>query len=51
MIGYLNFNHLVAKMSDLRGICKKPPTDILCIDKTKLDDSYPQSFSYFCETS
>ena len=51
IIGYLNINHLVGKMSDLRGICKKSLTDILCIDETKLDDSHPQSCSYFCETS
>ena len=45
IIGYLNINHLVGKMSDLRGISKKSRTDILCIDETKLDDFYPKSCS------
>ena len=40
-IGYLNINSLHNKIVHLREICKKAPIDILCIDETKLDDSYP----------
>ena len=41
VIGYLNINHLDSKIEDPRDICSKSPIDILCIDETKLDSSYP----------
>ena len=43
MIGYLNINHIGNKIINLRDICFKAPIDILCIDETKLDCSYPDS--------
>ena len=36
-------NHLVIKIRELREIRKKSPIDILCLDETKLDGSYPDS--------
>ena len=41
VIGYLNINHLGSKIHSLRDICSKLPSDVLCIDETKLDSSYP----------
>ena len=43
IIAYLNINNLVTKVNDPRKICKKSPTDILCLDQTIqiLDDFYP----------
>lgn len=41
MIGYLNINFLQNKIIPLRDIVKKCPVDILCIDETKLDSSFP----------
>ena len=37
----LNINHLSSKIDYLREICSKSPIDILCIDETTLDSSYP----------
>ena len=43
MIGYLNINTLRDKIISFRDITQKSPIDILCIDKTKLDKSFPDS--------
>ena len=42
-IGYLNKNSLSEKIISLREICLKTSIDILCVDKTKLDSSYPNA--------
>ena len=41
MIGYLNVNTLRDKIINLRDIPQKLPTDILRVDETKLDESFP----------
>ena len=41
IIGYLNKNSLRNKINDLRKICRKTQIHILCIDETKLDESFP----------
>ena len=41
IIGYLNINSLRNKINDLRKVFKNVQIDILCIDETKLDDSFP----------
>ena len=41
IIGYLNLNSLRNKIDDLRKVFKNVQIDILCIDETKLDDSFP----------
>ena len=41
LIGYLNINSLRNKILHLREICQKCPIEILCIDETKLDSSFP----------
>ena len=43
VIDYLNINHLSSKIDYLREICSKTSIDILCIDETKLDSSYPDA--------
>ena len=42
-IRYLNINSLSNKIDALRQICKISPLEIICIDKTKLDSSFPNS--------
>ena len=42
-IGYLNINSLSDKIIYLREICLKTSIDILCVDETKLDSSYPNA--------
>ena len=42
-VGYLNINSLRNKIISLREILLKAPIDILCIDETKLDDSFPDA--------
>ena len=42
-IGYLNTNSLSEKITYLREICLKTSIDILCVDETKLDSSYPNA--------
>ena len=42
-IGYLNLNSLSEKIIYLREICLKTSIDILCVDETKLDSSYPNA--------
>ena len=42
-ISYLNINSLSNKIDVLRQICKISPLEILCVDETKLDSSFPNS--------
>ena len=42
-IAYLNINSLREKIISLQEICLKSSIDILCVDKTKLDASYPNA--------
>ena len=42
-IVYLNINSLSEKIIYLREICPKTSIDILCVDETKLDSSYPNA--------
>ena len=41
LVAYLNINSLQNKINALRVITKSFPLDNLCIDETKLDDSFP----------
>ena len=41
MIGYLNINSLRNKIDQIRDLVSKAPIDILCVDETKLDSSFP----------
>ena len=43
MIGYLNINHFENKLPNYRVICHQAPIDIISVDETKLDSSYPDS--------
>ena len=43
MIAYLNINSIRNKIDFLREICKKAPFDILCVDETKIDSSFPDA--------
>ena len=40
LIGYLNINFLQHKIDSLRQILKKPSLEIICVDETKLDESF-----------
>ena len=42
-IAYLNINSVREKIISLREICLKSSIDILCVDETKLDVSYPNA--------
>ena len=42
-IAYLNINSLREKIISLQEICLKSSIDILCVDETKLDASYPNA--------
>ena len=42
-ISYLNINSLSKKIDALRQICKIYPLEILRVDETKLDSSFPNS--------
>ena len=44
-IRYLNINHFKTKVTSIREICGQTHINILCIDQTKLDPSYPDSQS------
>ena len=37
----ININHLPSKIDYLSSICSKSRIDILCLDETKLEFSYP----------
>ena len=43
IVAYLNINSLGEKINHLREICKESPIDILCVDETKIDSSYPHA--------
>ena len=43
IIGYLNINSLRNKITQFREVCGKAPIDLLCIDETKLDASFPDA--------
>ena len=43
IVACLNINSLGEKINHLREICKESPIDILCVDETKLDSSYPHA--------
>ena len=43
MIGYANINYFENKVINFREICHQAPIDIICVDETKLDSSYPDS--------
>ena len=42
-ISYLNINSLSIKIEALRQICKISLLEILCVNETKLDSSFPNS--------
>ena len=46
MISYLNINHFENKVINLREICHKARIDIIFVDETKRDSSYPDSQFY-----
>ena len=48
IIGYLNINSLRNKIIDLREIMTKGPLVLVCIDETKLDESFP-AFQFHLE--
>ena len=41
LVGYLNINFLQHKIDSLREILKKSSLEIICVDETKLDESFP----------
>ena len=41
LIGYIKINFLRGKIVSLRQVFSKAHTDILCVDKTKIDGSFP----------
>ena len=41
LIGYLNINFLDHKIDSLREFLKISPLEIICVDETKLDNSFP----------
>ena len=41
IVAYLIKNSLGEIMNHLRQICKESSIDILCVDETKIDSSYP----------
>ena len=43
IIEYLNINSLRTKILSLKETLHKTPIDILCIDKTKLDETFPDA--------
>ena len=43
VFSYLNINSLGGKFDNLREFCFKTEVDILCINETKIDPSYPES--------
>ena len=43
VLGYLNINSLKNKIINLREVVDKVLIDILCIDETKLDDTFPDA--------
>ena len=43
ILGCLNIKSLRNKIINLRDVVAKVPIDILCVDETKLDESFPDS--------
>ena len=43
IVAYLNINSLGEKINHLREICEESAIDILCVNKPKLDSSYPDA--------
>ena len=43
MIGYPNIHHFENKVINFREICHQASIDIICVDETKLESSYPDS--------
>ena len=43
ILGYSNIDSLINKIVSSRDVVAKFPTDILCIDETKLDDRFSNS--------
>ena len=41
LIGYININSLKEKVIPLREVLSNAPIDVLCVDETKLDSSFP----------
>ena len=48
MFGYLNINSIRNKIISLRELVNRAPFDVLCIDETKIDESFPDS-QFFIE--
>ena len=46
IIGYLNINSLRNKINDLRKIGRKTQIHVICIDETKLNESFPDTQFY-----
>ena len=43
IVVYLNINSLGKKINHLREIREEPAIDILCVDETRIDSSYPDA--------
>ena len=43
ILGYMNIYSIRNKIISLREMVNKAPIDILCIDETKIDESFPDS--------
>ena len=43
VVAYLNINSLGEKIDHLREIYKESPINILCVEETKVDSSYPDA--------
>ena len=43
IVAYLNIKSLGEKINHVREICKDSPIDILCVNETKTDSSYPDA--------
>ena len=43
IVANLNINSLGENINHLREICKESPIDILCVDETRIDSSYPDA--------
>ena len=43
IIGFLNINSLRSKVLSLKETLHKAPIDMLCIDETKLDETFPDA--------
>ena len=46
IIAYLNINSLRNKINELRKTCRKTQIHVLCIDETKLRESFPDAVSH-----